>query len=509
MARYKGDWSMNKKIAKLKKILNEVCDINSAIAVLGWDQQTYMPQGGAEERAGALGTLSELSHIKFTAAETGKILDSLDHELKNLDPDSDDACLIKVARREYNKKTKVPAPFVAEMAETSAIAQHVWEKARETSDFKIFAPHLEKIFEQKKRYAGFFGPYEHVYDPLLDDYEPGMKISDVKAIFEKVKPAQVELIKKISCSKQVDNSFLFKNYDEKKQWDFGVKVLNSFGYDWNRGRQDKTIHPFTTTFGLGDVRITTRIHLNNIGSGLFSSMHEGGHAIYEQGINMGLRRTPLATGASLAVHESQSRLWENLVGRSAGFWTFFYPMLQKEFPEQLGNVSFEAFYKGINRVEPSLVRVEADEATYNLHVMLRLEIETGIMEDKIKVIDLPEIWNTKMHEYLGVTPENDAEGVLQDVHWSCGLVGYFPTYALGNMISAQLWDCINKDIPSLNEEIRNGNFTNLRLWLKEKLHRHGSKFQPADLVKRITGTNINPEPYIRYLNKKYGAIYGF
>lgn len=500
---------MREKIDKLKKILNEVCDINSAIAVLGWDQQTYMPQGGAEERACAIGTLSELSHIKFTSAETGKILDSLDAELKNLDPDSDEACIIKITKRNYNKSTKVPSAFVAEMAETSAFSQNVWEQAREKNDFKVFAPYLEKIFDQKKKYAGFFEPFAHVYDPLLDDYEPGMKLADIKAIFDKVKPAQVELIKKISSATQVENAFLFKDYDEKKQWDFGVNVLNRFGYDWKRGRQDKTVHPFTTTFGLGDVRITTRIHKDNLGSGLFSSMHEGGHAIYEQGINMNLKRTPLATGASLGIHESQSRLWENLVGRSSDFWTFFYPLLQKEFPEQLSAVSFGMFYKGINRVEPSLIRVESDEATYNLHVMLRLEIETGILDGKMKVADLPEIWDSKMYEYLGVTPGNDAEGVLQDVHWSCGLVGYFPTYALGNMISAQIWDCINKDIPSLSSQIKKGEFAELREWLREKLHRHGSKFQPVDLVKRITGGKIDPEPYIKYLNKKYGAIYGF
>jgi carboxypeptidase Taq len=416
--------------------------------------------------------------------------------------------LLKVLKREYDKKTKVPTKMVMEFAEVTAMAQHVWEEAKEESDFEKFRPHLEKIVELRQKYAELFKPYDHIYDALLDDYEPGLKTSEVKEIFAKIRPQQVELIQAISEKLEIDNSFLFdKNYDSQKQWNFGVDVITKFGFDWNRGRQDKTIHPFTTTFGLGDVRITTRIFEDNLASGLFSTMHEGGHAMYEQGIDKNLRRTLLADGASLAVHESQSRLWENLVGRSKDFLICFYPKLQETFSSQLGNIDMETFYKGINKVEPSLVRVESDEATYNLHIMLRLELEIALMENKLSVKDLPEAWNEKMKEYLDIVPLNDGEGVLQDVHWSCGILGYFPTYALGNLVSAQLWECINKDIPDLSEQIRKGEFSALLGWLREKIHKHGAKFEPQDLIERATGSKIDPEPYIRYLKKKFGEIY--
>jgi carboxypeptidase Taq len=499
---------MNDKLSKLKSLINEVHDINSAVAILGWDQQTYMPRGGAEDRANQLGALSRIGHIKFTSDEIGSLLEDLKDFGKSLEPDSDDARLLNVLEREYDKKTKVPPEMVTEFAEVTAIAQHVWEEAKEESNFEKFRPHLEKIVELRQKYAELFKPYDHIYDALLDDYEPGLKTSDVKEIFAKIRPQQVELIQAISEKPEIDNSFLFdKNYDEKKQWDFGVDVITKFGYDWNRGRQDKAVHPFTTTFGLGDVRITTRIFADNLGSGLFSTMHEGGHAMYEQGIDKNLRRTFLADGASLAVHESQSRLWENLVGRSKDFLTCFYPKLQETFSSQLGNIDMETFYKAINKVEPSLVRVESDEATYNLHIMLRLELEIALMENKLSVKDLPEAWNEKMKEYLDIVPLSDGEGVLQDVHWSCGILGYFPTYALGNLVSAQLWECINKDIPDLPEQIRKGEFSALLGWLREKIHKHGAKFEPQDLIQRATGSKIDPEPYIRYLKNKFGEIY--
>ena len=279
------------------------------------------------------------------------------------------------------------------------------------------------------------------------------------------------------------------------------------GFDWNRGRQDNSAHPFTTTFGMGDVRITTRVIPDNLGSALFSTIHEGGHALYEQGFSPSLLRTPLATGASMAVHESQSRMWENLVGRSRSFWTFYYPKLQQLFPTQLGNVSMEMFYKGINRVEPSLIRTESDEATYNLHVMLRLEIEIALLERKVEVRDLPEIWRNRMQEYLGVTPKDDAHGVLQDIHWAGGLIGYFPTYALGNVISAQLWEMIKKDIPDLDDQIAHGQFRNILDWLRHNIHVHGAKFETQELVQKVTGSKIDPAPYLKYLNTKFREVY--
>jgi carboxypeptidase Taq len=335
-----------------------------------------------------------------------------------------------------------------------------------------------------------------------------MKTADVKAIFDALRPKQVKLIKAITSARQVKDDFLFKKYNEKKLLDFGVDVITKFGYDWNRGRQDKAPHPFETTFSVNDVRITTRFEADNPLATLFSTMHESGHAMYEQGINPAYERTPLSGGTSLAVHESQSRMWENLVGRSLPFWEHFYPAFKAAFPAQLEGVSLKSFYKAINKVEPSLIRVNADEATYNLHIMLRLELEIGMVEGKIEVRDLPEIWNTKMQEYLGITPPNDAKGVLQDIHWSGGSIGYFSTYALGNLVSAQWWEKLNRDIPDLSDQIRKGNFGELLAWLRKNIHQYGQKYGPQELVQRVTGSKITPEPYVRYLTKKYGEIYG-
>ncbi len=497
----------NEKLQQLKNLLGEVWDISMAAAVLGWDQETYMPPGGSKARGIQLSTLSRIAHTKFTSPKIGELLSELEPEAANWDPDSDEARLVKVTRRDYDKATKVPSDFVAEMTRVASEAQVAWREAKEKSDFSKFEPYLARIVELRRQYADFFAPYEHVYDPLLDDFEPGLKTADVQRIFEALRPQQVALIKAIAEKPQVDDSFLHQPYDEKKQWDFGVEVITKFGFDWKRGRQDKSAHPFTTSFSVNDVRITTRIVPDFLGTGLFGTMHECGHALYEQGVDPALERTPLGHGASLAIHESQSRLWENLVGRSRPFWEHFYPRLQEYFPAQLGNVDLETFYKGINKVEPSLIRTEADEATYNLHIMLRLELEIALMEGSVEVKDLPEVWNEKMSEYLGVTPPDDAHGVLQDIHWSMGALGYFSTYALGNLISAQWWERIHEDIPNLDEQIRAGNFADLLGWLREHIHRHGAKFEPQELVKRVTGSGIDPAPYMRYLKTKYGEIY--
>ena len=499
---------MEAKLQRLKTLLGEVVDLHRAAALLGWDQETYMPPGGAAHRGQQLATLSRLAHIKFTSDEIGQLLDDLQPYVDQLDPDSDEARLIKVTRRDYDKATRVPPELVAEMSKAASEGQMAWREAKAESNFARFRPYLERIVALRQEYARLFAPYDHIYDPLLDDFEPGMKTAQVRDIFAALRPQQVELIRAIAERPQVEDGFLYLDYDEQKQWDFGVEVVTRFGYDWQRGRQDKSTHPFTTSFGMHDVRITTRIHRNNLASGLFSTLHDGGHALYEQGIDPALDRTPLARGASLAVHESQSRLWENLVGRSRAFWEHFYPRLQEIFPTQLGNVSLDAFYKGINKVQPSLIRVEADEATYNLHIMLRLELEIALMEGSLEVKDLPEAWNARMQEYLGLTPPNDAQGVLQDIHWSMGSLGYFSTYALGNLISVQLWEAMQRDIPDIEAQIRRGEFEALLGWLREKVHRHGAKFEPQELVKRITGSEITAEPYVRYLRTKFGEIYG-
>lgn len=497
---------MEEKIQQLKTILAEIADLNYASALLGWDQQTYMPPGGAEGRGNQLALLGRLAHERGTSPELGKLLDELGPYAATLGPDSDDARLVKVSTRDFNKAARVPSSHIVEFARVTTLAQQAWMEARQKSDFFIFQPHLEKIVALRQEYAAFFPGFEHPYDALLDDFEPGMKTADVKFIFEGLRAKQVELIKAIAARPQVDDSFLHQPFDETKQWSFGEEVITRFGYDWKRGRQDKAAHPFTTEFGVNDVRITTRLDPNFLNMMLFGTMHECGHALYGQGVAPELERTGMERGASLAVHESQSRLWENLVGRSLPFWEHFYPRLQQVFP-QLENVPLQKFYKGINKVAPSLIRVEADEATYNLHIMLRLEIEIALLEGKAAVKDLPALWNAKMQEYLSVSPPDDARGVLQDIHWSGGMLGYFSTYALGNLISAQLWEKIVQDIPDLSEQIRAGKFEELLAWLREKIHRHGAKFEPQELVQKVTGSRIDPAAYVRYLTKKFGEIY--
>jgi len=496
------------KLNMLKEILGEVADLYAVESLLGWDMQTYMPRGGAEVRGYQQATIGKIAHEKFISEEVGRLLEELKLATAEMDPDSDEARLVKVTNRLYEKEVKVPTEWVMEFAQVTTAAHQAWGEARAENNFPKFQPFLEKIVDLHKRYAEIFAPYDHIYDPLLDDFEPGLKTKDVKAIFGALRPQQVELIKAIKERPQVDSSFLHQPFDEQKQWEFGVKVISKFGFDWNRGRQDKSLHPFTTGFGIDDVRITTRVSPNFLNMALFGSMHETGHALYDLGSDHKYERSPLAHGASLAIHESQSRMWENLVGRSLPFWEHFYPQLQEFFPAQLGNVALDKFYKGINRVEPSLIRVEADEATYNLHIMLRLEIEIALMEGSLAVKDLPEAWNSRMQEYLGLTPPDDAQGVLQDIHWSNGMIGYFSTYALGNLVSAQLWERINRDIPDLPEQIRQGKFDALLGWLRQQIHQYGSKFEPQELVQRVTGSKIDPAPYLRYLKEKLGKVYG-
>lgn len=495
------------KLTQLKTVQNEIMDLISTRRLLHWDLETKMPPGGSDGRGYQLATISRIVHLKSTSDEIGELLEDLTSYANQLDPNSDDARLIRVSKRLYRKKSKVPAELIAEIAKVTSDAHIVWVQAREDGKFGDFRPSLEVIVDLKRQYAECFRPFDHIYDPLLDDYEPGLKTAEVQEIFEALRPQQVELLHEIVKRPQVDDSFLHLNFDESTQWKFGVKVITDFGYDWQRGRQDRAAHPFTQDIGLGDVRITTRFMENYFPSAFFSTTHESGHGIYAQGVDRNLDRTPLADAASLAMHESQSRMYENTIGRSRHFWNHYYPILQDYFPNQLANVSLEAFYKGINKVEPSLIRVEADEATYNLHIMLRLELEIALIEGSIKVKDLPEAWNNSMQQYLGITPPNDSLGVLQDIHWSQGYFGYFSTYALGNLIAAQLWECMTNDIPDLDEQIQRGEFNALTSWMREKIHRHGAKFEPQELVQRITGRKIDQRPYLRYLTNKYTEIY--
>lgn len=497
------------QLQDLKNRLAEIFDITRAAAVLEWDQQTYMPPGGAENRGQQMATLRQIAHEKFVSDQIGRLLDDLQPYADQLDPDSYEARLVKVARRQFDRETRVSSAWVSEYAMTTTVAYSVWGKARAENDFASFQPHLEHMLTLAHQFAEFFTPYQHVYDPLVDVLEPGMKTADLKAIFEALRPQQTELIRQIASRPQVEDTFLHQAFDEQKQWNLGVELITKMGFDWQRSRQDKTLHPFSTSFGWGDVRITTRVFPDNLGPALFGTLHEAGHAMYTMGSDQSLDRSPLFGGVSAGVHESQSRMWENLVGRSYPFWQHFYPRLQEIFPSQLGNVNLDTFYKGINKVQLSFIRVEADEATYNLHIMLRMELEIALIENQLQVKDLPEAWRARFQEYLGVTPPDDRQGVLQDVHWSSGLIGYFPGYALGNLMSAQLWEKINLDIPDLADQIRRGEFSTWLGWLRENVHRHGAKFEPQELIQLITGSKINPAPYMRYLTQKFSAIYGF
>jgi carboxypeptidase Taq len=499
---------MNEKLRLLNEKIAEISDLVGVQALLGWDQQVLMPPGGAEDRANQSALIGKMIHERITSDEVGSLIYDLEKEIGDLNADSDEARIVKVAKRNYEHETKIPVEKIIEFIKVTTMANEIWVKAKQNNNYASFQPLLQRIVELRQEHANYFQPYDHIYDPLLDQFEPGMKTADVKKIFADLRPKQVELIKAIREAPQVENDFLKKPYDKNLQEKFSKYISSSFGYDWNRGRLDVAPHPFTTEFGHGDVRITTRYMDQDGISALFSTMHETGHALYEQGLNKKYARTALQGGTSLAFHESQSRLWENLVGRSYEFWTFYYPTFQMLFSQYLENIDLDTFYKGINRVEPSLIRVEADEATYNLHIMLRLEIEIGLIEGTIKTEDLPEIWNQKMQDYLGVRPPNDSLGVLQDVHWSGGMLGYFSTYALGNLISVQLWEKMLSDNPNIPDELAKGKSSTILEWMVEHVHQYGSKYEPQELLVKITGSKISPEPYINYLETKYKKIYG-
>ncbi|HRE48121.1 MAG TPA: carboxypeptidase M32 [Aggregatilineales bacterium] len=493
----------------LKERLADVRNLGSAGALLGWDQQTNMPSGAGESRARQLGTLAKLTHAMFVAEETGSLLGEAEKMLNGADYDSDDASLIRVTKRDYENERKLPSAFVAEMTALTSHAHEVWAKARAAKDFSAFAPTLEQVIAMKRREADYRGFTDHPYDALLDVYEPGVKAADVAAMFDGLRQEIVPLVAAIRAkADKVSDAVLHQAYDEDKQRDFAEMVVATFGYDFTRGRQDRAVHPFCTSFSCNDVRITTRYDANWLNPALFGTLHEAGHGMYEQGSAQALDPYGLGGGTSLGVHESQSRLWENVVGRSRGFWAHFYPQLQAAFPEQLGTVALDTFYHAVNKVEPSFIRVEADEVTYNLHIMVRFELEMALLTGALKVADLPIAWNKKYQDYLGITPPDDALGVLQDIHWSAGLFGYFPTYSMGNLLSVQLYEAARAAHPTIPTEIAAGKFDTLRGWMAEHLYRHGRKFEPKELIQRATGEAMNARAYVAYLKDKYSAIYG-
>ncbi|MCS6835950.1 MAG: carboxypeptidase M32 [Anaerolineae bacterium] len=487
--------------------LSDVASLREAAAVLGYDQQTAMPPGGVQGRARQLALLSRLSHETFTAEETGRLLEAAAAEV-GTEGDEDAPRMVRVAREDYAQATKLPTEYVAAFAQATSLGYQTWVRARQAKDFAMFAPTLKRLVELARQGADYLGYDEHPYDALLGQYERGMTTRQVAAIFEAHRPALVELISAIQAAPQVDDSPLRQHFPIEAQKRFATEVVQAMGFDFQRGAQAVAVHPFCTSFGVNDVRITTRFDENFLSPALFGMIHEAGHGMYEQGSAQELDGTLLAGGTSLGVHESQSRLWENMIGRSESFWRWAYPKLQAAFPDQLEDVSLDAFYQAINKVQPSFIRVEADEATYNLHIILRFELEQALLTGDLTVDDLPQAWNDKFSAYFGMTPPDDALGVLQDVHWSSGLMGYFPTYALGNLLAAQYLAQARRAMPSLMDDVAQGQFGGLLGWLRENIHRHGRKFTSAELTQRICGEGINPAPYVAYLQTKYCAIYG-
>jgi len=495
-------------LAELKRRLHEVDDLESAGAVLGWDQSTYMPSGGADARGRQLATLSALAHQKLTDPELGRLLDALRGHEAALPPDSDDASLIRVARRDYLRAVRVPSAFMAELARHGAASFQAWTVARPADDFDAVRPLLERTVDYSRQLADFFPGYAHIADPLIDVADEGVTAADVRTLFAALRAELVPLARAITDQPAADDACLRQHYPEAAQIAFGEALIRRYGFDFERGRQDKTHHPFTTRFAAGDVRITTRINEDDLREGLFATLHEAGHALYEQGISPRLDGTPLGRGTSSGIHESQSRLWENLVGRSLPFWEHSYPGLQQTFPEQLGAVPLDTFYRAVNKVERSLIRVEADEVTYNLHVMIRFDLELALLEGTLAVRDLPDAWRERYRADLGVAPPDDRDGVLQDMHWYAGQVGgMFQGYTLGNVIGAQLFAAARAARPEIATGIAAGEFDPLRDWLTEQIYRYGRKLTTAELLQRATGGPLSTGPYLAYLRQKYGALY--
>jgi carboxypeptidase Taq len=487
----------------LRERLAEVSDLGRAAGVLFWDQKVMMPPLGNPARAEAIATIGRIAHERFVDAEIGNLLERLRPYEESLEHDSDDASLIRVTRRDWEKQSRVPSELRAEMLRAAALGSQTWVEARAKSDFASFLPALERNLELKRRYVECFEWEDSPYTPLLDDFEPFMTTTEVAEVFGTIRPVLSELVKE---APDVDASFLHGYFPAQSQREFADRVLATVGFEEGAWRMDTTVHPFCTSFSNRDVRLTTRYDESHLDS-FWSSMHEAGHGLYAHGLADSLERTPLAGSPSLGLNESQSRTWENLVGRSRPFWTHWFEPLQETFPAELGTVSLDDFVAAINRAEPSLIRVEADETTYSLHIVLRFELEQALIEDRLAPKDLPEAWNESMREFLGLDVPDDARGVLQDIHWSQGGIGYFPTYALGNVISLQIWAAVREAIPDVDAQMEAGELGELSAWLRDNLYSLGRKLTPKETIERITGSpTIDPQPYLAYLREKLAAL---
>jgi carboxypeptidase Taq len=496
---------------QLRQRFAEISDLGRARALLAWDERTMMPPAGAETRAEQSATLVRVRHERLTSDELGSLLDRLGDWAEQLAYDSDEASLVRAARREWEKARRVPVELRGEIARSASLAETAWEGARRDSDFAAFRPHLERNLELAHRYAECFEGFEDIssaYDALLDDYEPGMRTAELRALLGALRDGLRPLLDTVLAAEQVDDSPLHGPFPLQAQHELMREVASALPLDPNGWRLDESAHPFSTSIGEGDLRITTRYDESYIGTALWSVLHEGGHAIYEAGADPTLRRTPVGHPVSLGFHESQSRLWENWVGRGRPYLDWLHPHLARAFPQALDGASPEELYRAANRVQPSLIRVEADELTYNLHIALRFELELELIEGDLSVGDLPEAWNARTASYLGLEVPDDADGVLQDVHWAGGAFGYFPTYSLGNVIAGQLWELAGAELGDLDDQIRAGEMAPLREWLRQRLHRHGAKFTPRELAERVLGGGFDVGPLVRHLERKLGEVYG-
>jgi carboxypeptidase Taq len=495
-------------IDDLKLRLREADDLTQAAGLLRWDQASYMPAGGAPARGRQLATLSRIAHEKFTDAAVGRLLDRLEKHPDAPPPGSDDAALVKLTRRLYEQSTRIPTALVAETNAHFADSYQAWTVARPANDFAMVRPLLEKTLDLSRRMADCFPGYASIADPLIDFYDHGMTAASIRSVFGALRSRLVPIVRAITSRPPADDSCIKQYAPAKAQLDFGLDVVRAYGFDFERGRQDLTHHPFMTKFSLGDVRILTRVREDDLTDALFSTLHECGHGLYELGIDPAYEGLPFANGTTSGVHESQSRLWENLVGRSLGFWTHFYPRLQKAFPSALASVPLDTFYRAINKVERSLIRVDADEVTYNLHVMLRFDLELDLLEGRVAVKDLARVWRERFEADFGLPVADDRRGVLQDVHWYAGPIGgVFQGYTLGNIMSAQFFAAAKAAHPGIPAQIEQGEFGTLHAWLRENVYRHGARLTQAEVLRGATGQDLSIEPYLDYLWGKYQPLY--
>ncbi|WP_028548533.1 carboxypeptidase M32 [Paenibacillus sp. UNC451MF] len=496
------------KLTEFKEYLKKMKSYEEAIGLLYWDMRTGAPKKGIGTRSEVVGMLSGEYFALSVSEQMGEMLEYFNEPDTYSKLNRTDRTIVNECKKEYDRSKKIPQKMHQEYVVLTSQAESVWEEAKEASDYKMFQPYLEKIVATNLEFIKLWGYEGHKYNTLLDMYEPGMTVAKLDEVFGALREKVVPLLAAIQqSSNKPATGFLRQMFEKEKQKKFSLFILKQMGYDFDAGRLDETVHPFATGLNPGDVRITTRYLLDDVNSALFGTIHEGGHALYEQNISEDLIGTPLCTGTSMGIHESQSRFWENMIGRSRPFWRRYYGDLQSNYAGQFDTVSVEDFYRATNEVKPSLIRIEADELTYNLHIMIRYEIEKALFSESVRVADLPEVWNEKYREYLGVAPANDGEGVLQDVHWAGGSFGYFPSYALGNMYGAQIMRTLRKELPDVDQLIENGKLIPIKDWLTDKIYKYGKELTPNEIILQVTGEELNPDYLVDYLTDKYKDIY--